>query len=315
MAWIQEKYFNHYRNYVNSAWRNKKNVLEHNIFTDITPYIGERFYKVYINQQAFLLKKRENSEKDDIKHEYKVGLLLNNLRDIIPNFVSTIAYFKTNDSSKHVLPCAKKPTKHDVNKYILVEMIDGSHVSQQLKLSIQFKLLMQIAFALHIAQEKYKFVHYNLHRGNVIIRKLGKNVLIKYDNYYLETDVIAVIIDFGRSYTNETKGHEYMKKRVLNDYNEFHDIFNYIYSVFEVSHTQIMNELFEFYGYKKWKSHKSFSVLLDDVVIKGDNIVKRHPIELAKFLYNKYNFKCIVPSGTVGDVSSTDLIYRPRETR
>jgi hypothetical protein len=76
-------------------------------------------------------------------------------------------------------------------------------------------VLLQVTCALQVAQDKYKFTHYDIHPGNVLLKPLEK--LDKFEKgmkplfcyklgkknlpyYFIRTNYVAIIIDFGRSY-------------------------------------------------------------------------------------------------------------------
>jgi len=292
MTWVSENSYNIYRNYVSTYC--SKEVLKYNIFNSIKSYKGKRIYKCNIKDVDLLLKQEElYVNRDDIEHEYYVGLLLNNIRQYIPNFVSTIGYFKGNPGTKNISPCSKKVNSEMHVRFLLLEIIPGQHVYKELHIDDHFRLLIQIAFALEIVQKEYGFVHYNLHRGNVMMKQLSRDVLIKYPNFQLQTNTIAVIIDFGRSYSNKTGGHELKEKRVFPKFHRHYDIFTYIHSCLDETYPSIMNDLFEFYGYSKWTKHRNFAKLLDDIVIQKYPLIDRSAVDLVLYISKKYNFNHI----------------------
>jgi len=70
--------------------------------------------------------------------------------------------------------------------------------------------LVQLTFALDLALKKYEFCHYDLHDSNILMRditskdiKKNSYVLVHVEggeNFYLRTNSVPTIIDFGRSY-------------------------------------------------------------------------------------------------------------------
>lgn len=260
-------------------------ILKNNIFQKITLFSKGRIYKCKIKSVYVIFKGEDiKTNKDDIYHEYKVGLILNEFRNILPNFVNTFGLCKINFENNIF---------NNMLRYLIVEYIDGHHVDDKLKLDDTFRILMQVSYTLRYAQVKVGFVHYNLHRGNVIIKKLKNDVILNYGDFHLQTNKIGVIIDFGRSYTHITKGHEVKHRYVLNKFNLFHDILSFIYSTFNDKYEYIVNDLFQFYGYMEWGSHKKFSKLLEDITFNNIMLIDRQPSDLYNFLHYKYNFNSL----------------------
>jgi hypothetical protein len=187
-----------------------------------------------------------NYVNDDI-HELFVGLYgTNNLRKYIPNFVYIFGSFTC---SIPVLPTEKitvgippnpdflKPYLNKYNttdfcvsdsdsvSYILYEFIEGQTLSSGLKtLSLnEFRnIILQICFSLHLAYSKCKYTNYDLHTSNVLLRELkDSKFYIKYPYknsiYYLESNRVATIIDYGYSvieYDSQMYGYELSNERI-----------------------------------------------------------------------------------------------------
>ncbi len=116
MVWINENNFNIFRNYISKHQRSNK-TLRYKLIENIRRYRASRIYVFNIGNVNFLLKQEDlSTKKDNIKHEYNVGLVINNMRNIIPNFVSTLGIVKGNIASNNILPCSRKvPSDLNVN--------------------------------------------------------------------------------------------------------------------------------------------------------------------------------------------------------
>lgn len=63
-------------------------------------------------------------------------------------------------------------------------------------------ILFQILFSLRLANKLFKYTHYDLHAGNVLIIKVVKDIVIPYEGpngtiYNLKTKVIAYIFSYS----------------------------------------------------------------------------------------------------------------------
>jgi len=95
------------------------------------------------------------------------------------------------------------------------EYVEGETLQEYIKKECTISELKQIfvmlTLALDIAQERCGFVHYDLYPWNIIIKKLPKKKTITYqlktDIITIETDIIPVIIDYGRVHVIHNKEH------------------------------------------------------------------------------------------------------------
>ncbi len=92
-------------------------------------------------------------------------------------------------------------------------------IQHPLTLEAHINLMVQILLALQEAQDHMKFTHYDLHAGNVLIQSMeifnnpdaeeevNNNKFLKYiigeEIYYVKANMLAVIIDFGRSHIDK----------------------------------------------------------------------------------------------------------------
>jgi len=179
------------------------------------------------SDDVFVVKVPRDPDNKDLLHEYFVGLQLNSLREIIPNFAYVMGGFKCSqpviDSNKKAVSWCND-SKVNVH-YILYENIAPSITFKAYTKTCSFKnwldKYLQVLYALHVAHEKLDFTHYDLHPGNVLIRSLDTSgpYSIPYKTErggieYLTTDGIATIIDYGFSHI-EHNGKHFGKYRLL----------------------------------------------------------------------------------------------------
>jgi len=139
------------------------------------------------------------------RHEYLVGLVLNNLRKEIPNFMFTYNHFVCQDMIKTgkevILWCDEGQTK--TSDYLILEYVPGPTWSDKIK-TVEpaecLNILLQVFLALQLAYTRYNFTHYDLHDRNIIITPLANTKIIKYRDIDLPVNSIATIIDYGYSY-------------------------------------------------------------------------------------------------------------------
>jgi hypothetical protein len=156
-------------------------------------------YKKYINDNlSFLIKKIKTIDrKSQLINETFCGLTeINKLSKEIPHFRFT--YGITNDKSMIISEYIQGKT---LKEYI----IDGCTISE---LS---QIFVMLTLALDVSQEICGFVHYDLYPWNIIIKKLPKKQKITYklktDIIIIETDIIPVIVDYGRVHIIHNKEH------------------------------------------------------------------------------------------------------------
>lgn len=267
---------------MNSLWytidtlENIKNELDDdNINKYKMTKVNNRVKKIKINDMGIIVKKKDyESKKDDIKHEYNVGKVINMYKNTIPNLVYTFDLIKTNN-----------------RYYLLVEEIKGNTVKRNYSLDTHFRILLQIAFTLEFLQKKIEFTHYNLHCHNVMITNLKDDYYIKYDNYVLQTNKIAVLIDFGRSYTNITGGHIYRPKSVKSSFNKYHDILLYIRTTFKDYYPKILYDLYSLYGFNDFNINMDNKEFYSRLGKQNFNNISAK--DLSDFLIKKYGFRPI----------------------
>jgi hypothetical protein len=173
------------------------------------------FHNLY---EMFVIKSTLNvDESSTLLHEAIVGLEgLNSLRTLCPNFCYVYDSFKCECPSVHgdnkVVQYCVDDNIEKVN-YTLYELIDNSIPINKIKSAEDLILVyIQIVISLKIANDKCDFTHYDLHGGNILLRKCSDKIFyIKYsdnerDIYLKSNGIIATFIDYGMSHIKTEDG-------------------------------------------------------------------------------------------------------------
>lgn len=129
-------------------------------------------------------------------HETFVGLkCLNELSKFIPNFMYIFGMYEN---------------KRDKEINVITEYIEGQNMyeyinSEEFEMKEFLFILIQLSLALQVAQKLYGLVHYDITPWNIILKRFSKpktfDYVIQYDKIIrIETSVIPVIIDYGKSH-------------------------------------------------------------------------------------------------------------------
>ena len=157
-----------------------------------------------------------------IEHEFTALRALNSVRSYCPNFVATPGLLpgyinRTFYESDEVDMRREKLNVFDVKStsipinYLLQEYvsdIDFKHVIKYGDKTLVTGTILGLLCALQMAQDKCKFVHYDLHTGNILMRKVEDN---SYFAYVIKDEVVLyptcgwfpVCIDMGSSYVSD----------------------------------------------------------------------------------------------------------------
>ena len=155
----------------------------------------------------FVIKNTNTRTEEYINaHEMFIMLILNRLRIQIPNFVYGFGYFMCSQS---YFIGDDERSLCDVDgdtMSIVMEKINGETFFNNIKNGLSLKQILnyylQVLFALEFTKA-VNFSHNDLHTSNVILRPIQNSTIEYIANgikYYLKTDKIATIIDFGISY-------------------------------------------------------------------------------------------------------------------
>jgi len=189
------------------------------------------FYQVHLEGRKILLKQAPLDGRDNFQNEFEVGYRLNRLRNKSPNFVFTYGVGMG---------------------HILLEYIPGFPIgSYRGSFRKLLGYVLQTIFALKYAYDILGFTHHNLHRQNVILKKLPQKMRVPYyvdgQIVYFETDRIPVIIDFGRSYTHKIGGHYLPSRGVYPKANHFRDIYYYYHSALQRRYPRELEIILKWY--------------------------------------------------------------------
>ena len=143
-------------------------------------------------------------------HENFVGKnVINELLKTIPNFVYTFNSYEDDESYNVVMEKVKGVSLLNC----LISEDSCLFDKGVFRFNKLYEILIQIALAIKVAQNKCGFVHYDLVPWNIMLQKLSKKITIDYTvsvgkTYKITTDIVAVIIDYGKSHVIH-KGRHY----------------------------------------------------------------------------------------------------------
>ena len=164
---------------------------------------------------------KTTTKKQNLKgltlHELAIGFALNSIRDVIsPFYTYCYAGFYCDFSEMDVSnPMCKEATPTKVDVMMFQQFIDtNKHLAkwiynnqQQISEKEIFDIIddnfLLVAYALHKAQQSLKFVHFDLHGENILIRKNTKREVIDITigdfSKKIQPAFIPTIIDYGHS--------------------------------------------------------------------------------------------------------------------
>lgn len=226
----------------------------------------------------FVIKAPRDPQYDGLLHEYFVGIVaLNQLRMNIPNFMYTFAGFKCGAPrirGKQVMEWCSSESK--VVNYVAYEKITGVALNDAMKditLGNFISYYIQIILSTLMAAEKYSYTHYDLHDGNVLLREVDQDTMfwIPYhfsggETYYVYTDRIATIIDYGRvhiKYKGKHYGYWGMESDGLfhDKARPLHDLFKVLgfscYSALEAKRNDLLRDLAPLYKFFRNKTNSN----------------------------------------------------------
>ena len=169
----------------------KASVIRDNIQVVIKSPTG----KIY-NQEEFL-------------REYLVGLILNNLRYLVPNFAYTLGIFSCGTSGEKYANQICTQTK-DFRDFIVYEKINGFSLDRAIatmKLTVIecIPIIAMILLALEVAQRECRFAHYDLHTANImLVENMPDYEVVLDDVVYKVTKpkYTPILVDFGTSFVH-----------------------------------------------------------------------------------------------------------------
>jgi hypothetical protein len=204
-------------------------------------------------------------DKDNTLEEGMIGLLaLNSMRSIIPTFAWIYGFTKCNlpiftksGNKYEIVTACRKKVEFKKKDYIgmISEYIKGTTIYEYIKtpqsINVQevttkevLRSLLTILYSVKYANEKFKYVHWDLHGDNVLMRELDSNNSYIYlpdvDEYLWVGKHLATIIDYGLS-SFEYEGkiiskYEFPELGInpelsTSPFNDFFKLINSLYSV------------------------------------------------------------------------------------
>lgn len=173
-----------------------------------------------------LIMKIHHSSNDGLLHEYIMGIVLNQLRPMTSNFMYMYDY------------CRYQSQTAIFAEYIpgvpLTEFITTSSVDDFIAIT------MQIMYSLEIAQHRYRFVHNDLHAGNIIItdrypesrvmtyhRPNGQSrkLTTRYTATIIDYDLVSLTVDGIRH------GNSILNYNITSRFNPLIDVNRFIHGV------------------------------------------------------------------------------------
>lgn len=154
-------------------------------------------YKMVIKSMTSSDKYMEQIKKNEIINEAFIGTrCTNKLIKFIPNFSYIFGLKKDEDE--------KEFSYSIVSEYItsmtFLKYID----SKDFSVNNYFLILIQLCFALQMAQEITGFVHNDLTPWNILIQQMKESIsvsyLVKGEVLSIKTNLIPIIIDYGKSH-------------------------------------------------------------------------------------------------------------------
>lgn len=248
------------------------------------------------NDSIFALK-TPLKDYTDMEHEYGVGLILNRLREkeILPNIEYTYSAFNCGDmiignssstSESKIKAWCHYSVDNPINyKYILLENIPnsknlGKHiVDNDLNINQMISILLQIFFTIWIANVETNFTHWDLHLGNILLRKVRANTAIRYsinnEIYMVATyGYIATIIDYGFATINIPNTNVLIQPKVKSKRHKgYSNPMQDIYTAY-----------LDFYFYLMDKSEKSIYPIRDVLLYLISDLIHPYSPDLVKFI-------------------------------
>jgi len=278
-----------------TPFRYRGDIITKDQFTSVKRYSGTTgasgFYLCCDGNKLYMLKKKEDmgdalaEDKDNIQHEYKVGLELNKYYNFTPHLVYTHHLYyglnnhscsnhscsnhrdssslnqrnhanpesQSSSSSSSSLDCGRKSKCSSKNNhcYLLLEYLQGNTVDpEKLTVHERIRVLIQVSACLETLKDA-GFTHYNLHKDNVMLVPLDSSYIIDYGYATLQVADLVKLFDFGRSYTHKCGGFAVKKRNIrANTYWPLHDLLYLVYSMFHHHDKAVMGKLCIFYGYQ-----------------------------------------------------------------
>jgi hypothetical protein len=228
-----------------------------------------------------------NKELEYIHEGYIGSKVINNLLKHIPNFAYNFGLYRSNKKVNII-------TEH-IQGETLSDYISGSNFN----ITEFMFILVQICFALKVAQNRCGFVHYDLTPWNIILSRLKQPVsfdyFISHNNIYrVTTNVIPVIIDYGKSHVIHN-GYHYGLINMFNS-SVSQDIFTLLVKSIDIILTKkipqyefnlifkLSNFLRTFNSSKEIKSYISKTKKYQELTVLNKHELHKDPIDLVNYI-------------------------------
>jgi len=201
--------------------QNIQQIMDNFQYKETDSVEGYLVFSDFLKIKSKLAIKTPKSSNDvdsrNLLFEYYIGSnFLNKLREKTPNFMYTYSIFMCNSllkpksmlNSSLVINSDFCKDSNKKNLYVVFEKIEGKQllekcysINSEKDLDEILNYLIQVLFALAIAQEEGQYVHNDLHTKNVMVRNINSQYLQEYNvngmSYKMNLNSIATIIDFG----------------------------------------------------------------------------------------------------------------------
>jgi hypothetical protein len=209
-----------------------------------------------INEIKFFMKILPNndpSKTTDFVREFLVSTAINNLRNLVPNYMICYGAFFCNSNEDMSELCSSKNNSYS---YILLENIENADTMYKTftknfdilnNESQIIDIIYQIMACLTIGWKEINFTHYDFHSNNIMISNIleNQNDTIFFD-YYIDNikytvpvKYLCVIIDYGTSYVNNCvqcanyQSDNYLKDTIYNNRpSRIYDIYTFFSQLF-----------------------------------------------------------------------------------
>ena len=209
---------------------------------------------VFKTNKYFIKATQNINNYNELAHEAYINYSLNihTKNPNLPNVPKFIGF----DTIDHIIKMAPVQTHwtSPIN-YLIIENVEGIPFGKYL-LTQDFNniknVIKQIFYFLYDIHNKIKFTHYDLHFNNILIKKLKAPIIIQYSQQTIETNHLAIIIDFEFSYVNIEDINVGIEQHEVNIFNKsfwIHDIFKFLMTLFKACHDKkwVNNDLIKIY--------------------------------------------------------------------